>query len=303
MRIRPSWILAATLFAAAGGVAIGTAVGGAEEARPSAARAATAPPPPPRVGLASGPARLALPSGWQPLGRHATLPGLEAATEVQAPHSTVALDIRAPEHPSLLPRKVAALFDGQVPAPELTRLPARSAWGYELPAPEPDERVAALTLPTTDGVVTIACAAPAAEIDLAVDDCATAMAALRLEGAAALPPSPRTAVRIALPAVVERLNAERRPARKRLAATSSPLRRRSAALDLAYAYRRAAARLRPLAAGGAVRLVATLAALDAKHVTLARASAQRRARAARRAGARIARGERRLGRQLARMDA
>ena len=73
--------------------------------------------PEPRIGLASGVARLPLPAGWKPLGRRSSLPGLEEATAVRGAHSEVALDIRAPEDPSLLPASVEAAVGGRAAGP------------------------------------------------------------------------------------------------------------------------------------------------------------------------------------------
>lgn len=296
--MRARWLAGATALAAVAGVAIGATVVG-DDGGTATSRAATAPPSaPPRIGLEHGPARIVLPAGWRPLRRHASLPGLEAATAVQAPRSTVALDLRPPETPSLLPAKVAARFDGQVPAPVAARMAGRTAWRYELPARARGDRVAALVLPTTDGVITVACAAAAGAFAAARRECAEAMAALRLEGAAALPPAPYAAARIALPAVMARLNADRRAGRRALARTRSPARRQAAALGVARAYRRAAATLRPLAGGRAVPLVGSLRALDGAYLALARASASQNAPAARRAGVRIRGNERLLARRL-----
>jgi hypothetical protein len=297
---RVGWLAGATALAAMAGVAIGATVVG-DDGGTATSRAAAAPSPtpaPPRVGLQHGPARIALPSGWRPLGRHASLPGLEAATEVQAPHSTVALDLRRPETPSLLPAKVAAAFGERVPAPTTVRPAGRAAWRYELPQPAPGERVAALVLPTTKGVITIACVTGADAFADARRECGEAMTALGLEGAAALPPTPHAAARIALPSVMARLNADRRAGRKALARTRSPTRRQRSAIGIARAYRRAATTLRPLAAGRAVPLVGSLRALDGAYLALARASLRRNAPAARRAGARIRANERLLARRL-----
>ena len=98
MRSGFPWLVLSTVFAAATGVALGSALAGGDAPR-HADRAAVAPTPTPepapRVGLARGPVRLPLPAGWEPLRRHSALPGFKAATAVQAAHSTVALDLRA----------------------------------------------------------------------------------------------------------------------------------------------------------------------------------------------------------------
>jgi len=282
----------ATAAAALAGAAIGIALAPREE------RAA---PRTPRVGLSSGVARLPLPAGWSPLGRRSTLPGLEAATAVRSVHGEAALDIRAPEDPSLLPASVARALGADLAAPKPRRLAAGTAWEYALGEPRPGIRAVALALPTTGGVVTIACAAPPARIERAAAECEQAAGGLRLDGASALVPAPETAAAIVLPGAIARLNRVRTGARDRLAATRSPLTRSAAAARLASAYAAMAERLRPLAAGDALALTATVDALAREHRALASASRRRAARRAARAGAAIARGEARLAAQLARL--
>lgn len=294
----------ATALAAAAGVLVGGTLVHADQpaAAASAAVATPTPAPAPRVGLARGPVKLPLPTGWTPLRRHSDLPGFAAATAVRAAASMVALDLRAPEDASLLPRRVARRVDGGDPEPEAQRLGTRKVWGYELPGAAPGHRAISLSLPTTRGVVTIACDVPAGELEVGLRECTEAMTAVELDGAAALPAAPEAAVRIVLPVTVARLNAERRAWRRKLARTRSPALRRVAALRVARAYARAAGRLRPLAAGRARGVVATLETLTRKYRNLGAASARRRPRLARRSGARIIRGERRLGRRIVRVD-
>jgi hypothetical protein len=282
----------ATLLAGAAGAGVGTLA----DDRP----AHRLDPGPPRVGLASGVARLPLPVGWEPLNRRSSLPGLREATAVRGAHSAVALDIRPPEDPSLLPADVRVASAGNLPAPRLQRLDSRSVWRYEIPAAR---TLVAMTLPTTGGVVTIACQADARVIAAASDDCEGAMGALRIDGAAELMPAPETAARIVLPAIIGKLNRQRRSGRRALRATRSPQRRGEAAQHLALAYRNAAVRLRPLAAGEVRRLIVALGDLARDHRELAAASRRRDVHMARRAGAAIERRERRLAPLLAAVSA
>jgi hypothetical protein len=281
-------VAAATIVATAAGVTLGTALAPGTADRANDDRT-------PRVGLMSGVARLPLPAGWEPLGRRSSLPGLRDATAVRGVHGDVALDIRPPENPSLLPASVVRAAAGVVPAPRLLRLAGRGVWGYELPAHAPGKRLVALTLPTTDGVVTIACRALADARYSATAECARAMAALDVEGAAVLPPAPETAAGIVLPDAIEALNRQRRKWRMTLAAARSPAGREKAARRLADAYAAAAAPLRPLASGAARRLPTALAGVSRTYHALATASARRDAPAARRAAAAIEAGDRRLG--------
>ena len=283
----------ATLVAAAAGAVAGIVLAPDNHERQARPAAPTGP----QIGLASGVARIPLPAGWEPLFRHSTLPGLQEATAVRGIRSAVALDIRAPEHASLLPADLVAAVGGSVPAPRRVRVARRSVWRYEIP--QPRTPLIALALPTTGGVVTIACLADSAEAGGAAQECEAAMRGLQLKGAAAVSPAQATAARIALPATIARLNRKRADGRRELAASRSPQSRSEAARLVAAAYDAAAARLRPLAAGDARRLTASLAALARRHDALAAASARRNARAARRANAAIKRGERRLAPLLA----
>jgi hypothetical protein len=284
----PLLLSAVTVAAAAAGVGLGAALAG-DAPEP-------APPLSPRMGLASGPARLPLPPGWTALGRRASLPGFEAATAVRAPHGPVAVDIRPPQDASLLPAAVAA---GRPAPPTVRMIGGRAVWRYELPGPDPATSVAALVLPTTGGVVTIACAAGVVELSAAAAECERAMASLRLEGAVALDAGPATAAAIALRDVIPALNRRRSAERRRLAAARSPAARSAAAARLADRHAAAAARLRPLAAGAGKRIAATLAGLAREYRALAVASRRRDPRAARAAGAAIGRHEQRLARALA----
>jgi hypothetical protein len=295
-RGHPLLVLTSAL-AAAVGVALGIvlAPGGSAE---SGSRAAAVEP---RIGLASGVARLPLPARWRPLRRRSTLPGFEEATAVRAVHSEAAVDIRPPEHPSLLPAGAATAVASGLPEPRLRRLDDRLAWRYDLGELRPGTRVVAFALPTTGGVVTIACASPAPALDSAAAECEQAVRAVQLDGASALAPEPETAAAIVLPDTIAELNRHRRSERRRLAATRSPRRRSAAALRLARGYAAAAAQLRPLAAGDGLRLTETLRTLAGEHRALATASRRRDAVAARRAGAAIERDERRVAGLLAAM--
>jgi hypothetical protein len=182
-----------------------------------------------QIGLTSGVATIPLPADWQPLGRRSSLPGLEEATAVRAVHSEIALDIRAPEDESLLPAGVEDAVAGDLPEPRARRLDSRTAWRYDLPPASPGTRVVALALPTTGGIVTIACAASPEAIGRAGAECERAAQSVQLDGASALAPTPETAAAIALPDAAARLNRRRTVERRRLAATRSPRRRRAAA--------------------------------------------------------------------------
>jgi len=292
LRSTPVRVAVAAMLAAVSGACVGTALShdtpaGADGPRPA------------RVGLASGVARLPLPAGWVPLHRHSSLPGLRDATAVLGAHSIVALDIRSPDDPSLLPADVRAAAGGTLPAPRLQRVGGRSTWRYELPEARLRAGVVAMTLPTTGGVVTVACDASASSITAANEDCTEAIGALRLVGATELPPAPEAAAQILLPGIVAGLNRRRRSGRRALRSTRSPRLRSEAALRLAAAYRRAAERLRPVAAGEARSLVGAFAELGGDHLDLAESIPRRDAVATHRAATAIERGEQGLQQLLA----
>lgn len=279
-------VVAVTVAAALAGVATGLLLTGGDDAPPAAPAPAK-----PRIGLASGAARLPLPADWTPLRRRSTLPGLEAATAVKTPTGEAALDLRAAEDASLLPAGVEpALFAGAEPR----RLGGRAVWRYALDRPRPGTGAVALVLPTTAGVVTIACSAPDTQLDRATTACEAAMGGLRLDGARAVRPGPATAATLALGPVLERLNTVRRLQRRRLAASRSPAVRANASRRIAGAYVAAAERLRPLAGGRALRLVARLGAVGRSHRALGAAERARKRRAAARAGIAIGTGEARV---------
>ena len=283
-------VIAATIAAAAAGAGIGTILVPGEPAAP-----------PPRTAdvtfLSGGVATMALPDGWKEL-RGSRIPGLERAASARALYSDVAIDSRMPDHSSLLPAPMLRRL-GTPPKPTLLRSGDRYAWAYELPGPSARTRISALVLPTTGGVVTVACMAEETLAPYAAIDCEDALAGLELTGVAPVRPAPGVAVRIGAAPTIERLDDARSAARRALAATQSPRRRAAAAQRIAAAYARAARSLEPLADRATRPLTRVLGALARDHRLLAVASGGRHARAARRAGRAIDRHERRLSSLLA----
>ena len=110
---------------------------------------------------------------------------------MQAAHSTVALDLRAPEHASPLPLAAARRFPRARPAPEPRRVGTRRVWGYELPGKVDGTRAVSLSLPTTRGVVTIACETDEAELRLGLRECTDAMSAVGSTAPTRSGPRPR----------------------------------------------------------------------------------------------------------------
>jgi hypothetical protein len=245
--------------------------------------------------LRAGVASLPLAAGWEP-ARRSTIPGLEHAASARTIFGELSLDVRTPDHPSLLP---AALLDGvglATARPAPASAGSRRAWAYDLPGSR--SRIVALVLPTTEGVVTIACAGDESFAAELAFECEDALAALRLDGAALLRPTAETAARTVVGPAISVLDEVRSTARRELASTRSPAARARAARRIAAAYEAAHRRLDPLARGDATPLPRELAALARAHRALAAASAKRDARAAARAGRAIERRERLLASRL-----
>jgi hypothetical protein len=282
----PWLLLLATVAAAAAGWAIATALYPRESAAPAR----------PTAILRAGVARLALPPEWEPLRRPA-IPGLRHAPSARGAHSDIAMDVRTPDDPSLLPGPML-LAVGEPPQPQLHRSGGRVAWSYDLRGLRGRRRITALAMPTTAGVVTVACVADETLAPYVSFECEEALAALELRGAAPLRPAPETAAQIVAGPTIARLNDVRSAARRGLSSTRSPVRRARAVRRIAAAYAAAGRRLEPLARGAAAPLPRTLAALARAHRSLAAASAKRDALSAARAGRAIDRRERRLASQL-----
>ena len=223
-------------------------------------------------------------------------PARTAAFALQPEGSARAIVTLAPStHASLIPDGLRARLTSAPPSPAPSRHLGHAAWTYrELPTR--DGRLLDVTLvPTTLGVLAIACSAMPEDLAAAAD-CATAMSALDLGGALPLRPRASLALRSALPPVVAKLNARR--VRLRAALRRAETRRGQArvAVRLATTHERAGASLAARAPGA---LPARLGRVGAAYRRLARAARRGRPRAFRRARRTVVTAERRLGHALA----
>ena len=282
----PALLLVATVAAAAEGWA--TAVALVPREPP--------PPAPPDLVLRVGFARLTLPAGWERLRRPA-IPSLRRAASARGAYSDLVLDVRSPEDASLIPRPLLGPI-GAPPRPSLYSSGGRVAWSYKLSGPRARTRTTAFAMPTTRGVVTVACVADESFAMYTDPECEDALAGLELSGAAPLRPAPETAARMVAGPTIARLDHVRAAARRALATTRSPALRARAARRIAAAYAAAGRRLRPLARGAAAPLPRALAALARDHRSLAAAIAGRDAGSAAGAGHAIERRERQLAARL-----
>lgn len=279
-------LLAAALNAGAG-IALGIALTPDDDAPQAPAPAAGKP-----TTLAAGDLRFTLPQGWRPLATAPAVPGFGAGTlAARGPRTDVAVTVLPPEGPSLLPLALVDDAGGIVPHPDTVRVAGRQALRY---AGLANGDMDVYAMPTTSGVVSIACIAKTSTALL--HGCDAALDGVDPGRAAPIPADDRAAFAIGLPAVVAGLNRARANGRSALARRRTARGRARVSNRLAGAYRDAGRRLAPFAGENAdtTAIVGLLARLGAEHRALAVASFRRLPGAARRAGARIRASETRL---------
>jgi hypothetical protein len=235
-------VLAGTLAAVAG-VGLGRVAAPEESQQPSPSA------------VSVGPARVLVPSGWDPAPMGSTdVPGLDAerafAFETTPGLSEwgVILFSRTTE-PSLIPAELRKELQGPLPAPARTRLAGSPAWKYRgLATGRPDVRADVTVLPTTAGVLAVICTSG---LTLSGNDlCAGDVESVTVRGARVLLPSPSLPLQQALPAVLDDLDRARLEDRAKLSAARTPEGQALAAGRLA-ADHRASARAIRAAAGSA----------------------------------------------------
>ena len=230
-----------------------------------AARRVTAPddePKPATVRIVQvGDARLAVPADWAPARSGST--GLDAPRMVVLDPSPglkarVVAVFGPADDASLVPAALRAQLRSPPARPRTTSLGGRPAWAYPaLATRDSGVELNVTVLPTTAGVLTLACTSPADEFT--ASDCGAEVRAVSVRGGATLRPSPVIALAARLPAVLAELDRERAEGRAALARARTPERQAVLAQDLARQHlvaasslpgrrtRRAAARRRPRA--------------------------------------------------------
>jgi serine/threonine protein kinase len=219
---------------------------------------------------------LSFPPSWQRVGSDFTVPGLTFSQPLALSTSSSGQRLLAGEvgtsGPSLLP----ATFKGTLTHPEPVRLGAYEAYRntgisvHGLASP-----LTLYTVPTTGGVVMIACLGSTAAAS--GSQCAQIAATLKLNGTTAfgLAPSPRYAN--SLGSTFGTLNSAVNKGTARLRAASSATAQAAAAAQLAAAYTTASRALAKLSVSPAVQsinanLAASLAALSRDYAALAAAA-------------------------------
>ncbi|HYI18965.1 MAG TPA: hypothetical protein VD836_09660 [Solirubrobacteraceae bacterium] len=284
--LRTAGIALATVAAAAVGVRLGDEI------------ATPAPQSPPAV-IDAGVARLPIPDGWSPGAPRFGIAGVRAAAGLWGVSADAVVAIRRPEDPSLLPAQLLRRA-GAAPRPRPLVGGDVEGWRYEFAPRGGAGGLSVVVLPATSGVVTLGCVSATWSTASPGDDCVELAQEIELTRGTWLKPGPDTALRMALPQTLERLNANRRAGRRALAAAGSARARARATRSVGGAYAAAHDTLRPLAGPGrAATLASLLGRLAVDHRRLATAHVDRRPRLAVRAGAGIQRREARLERLIA----
>jgi hypothetical protein len=178
--------------------------------------------------------------------------------------------------PSLLPAAFTTALNGTLPHPEPVKLGAYEAYRYSgLSVHGLASPLTLYTVPTTGGVVTIACLGSAAAAS--GSQCAQIAATLKLNGTTAFGLAPSQQYASALGSTFGTLNSAVNTGTARLRKASSASAQATAAAQLASAYTTASRALAKLSVSPAVKsinanLAASLAALGRDYAALAAAA-------------------------------
>jgi hypothetical protein len=228
-----------------------------------------------------GPLELAFPPGWQRLQTPAQIPGLRFANPlVLAPPAPPAARLDAgtvaATGPTLLPAAFLVLLPTPPPSGTPVRIGSLEALRYS--GLQPRGLAGPLTVyvvPTTQGVLTLACA-PGTPVFAAA--CDRVVATAKLVGASAYPLGPSPAFAGQLKAALARLAAARRTGEAHLSGAATAAAQAAADRELAAAYTRAAREVaavaaNPLVAAAAGQIAAALTAIARAYQSSASAAA------------------------------
>jgi hypothetical protein len=216
---------------------------------------------------ALGPVQLAVPPEWRRLpARAAGIAGIEKlptqvfdrASGLSARTVVAVAPLESTASPSLIPEPLQAAAARPPGRPRAVRLDGRPAWTYvAAPVRRGDEMMEVTVLPTTAGVVAIACIAPTLALSAAAD-CASELE-LTFRRARAIRPAPDLGFRFRIGTIARRLDRERVEQRATLARVRTPRAQARAAHRLAVQHAGAARALAPFARSDTtVRVVASL---------------------------------------------
>ena len=166
---------------------------------------------PASVVVEAGPARLAMPADWQPVAPAERSPGLDSEQLAVLSRSSdlstmVLVAFGAPDGRSLIPRALGELAHTPRSEPRVTSLGGRPAWAYRgVHARRWNLVMDVAVLPTTAGMLAVACASPAPSRDDG-PGCAAAVKSVTVRGVAALDSSRTVALAAQLPAMLTQLD-------------------------------------------------------------------------------------------------
>jgi hypothetical protein len=292
-----AYLLAFAVLGVAVAVAIGWLAGSAVDPEETTTQAPTEP-------ALVGPATVEPGEGWRRVAGAGEATGLDtAATAVFAldPGSSgrAVVTLGETDHPSLIPAGLRSQLSGAPGDPAPALLLGRPAWLYvERPA-DGGRSMDITVLPTTAGVLAVACTATKADFQSA-SGCASDIRALELRGAQPRRPTADLPLRSRLPAAIAELDRRRVPLRETLQAATTRADQARTAERLAGAYGAAASSLAPYVPPGAdATVVAALQRVQRAYERLGRAAAEGRRAGYARGRSEVASAERELRRQLA----
>ena len=294
--VRVAWLIVlAVLATGALTAAVGWWAGGAirtEEAAPVAA--------PPAV-AAVGPMRVEGGPRWTLTRDAPEAEGLDAARTavfaVDPVSSTRAIFTLAPAgDATLLPAGLRATLAGTPPAPTRAELLGRPAWSYAGLETRSGRTMDVTLLPTTSGVLAVACTRAPDEL-AGAPGCDGGAPVIDLGGAQPVAPAADLALRQKLPAAIERLDGRRTTLRRSLRAAETRRGQARFARRLARVYARTGARLAPVAPRGS-RVLGAMHRADVAYRRVARAALRNRRGGFARARARVGAAEAALQKRL-----
>ena len=269
LRLTAAAIIAVALVAVGAAIAVGRLMGTAAAPVPAVEAA--------QRSVRAGAAELSVPRRWAPATlRSAAIPGLApalTATLASSPGlgARVVVTLAPGADPSLVPAALRASLAGRLPAPRATNIAGRPAWLYAGLALPDRRQMDVSVVPTSAGVLAVACVAPSFAWSAAFG-CADEVRALRLPGASFFAPARNLSFRLHLPAVAAALDRARVAGRQALRAARTRPGQARAARRLARAHTGAAAAVRPLAGPDGAALVSALAASASAYSRLATAA-------------------------------
>ena len=206
-----------------------------------------APPPPPRA-ESGGRLGVTVPGLWRRLAEAPAVPGLRLADAIALgpPGSTGAALVAGTAEPSgslLLPATLLRRLADRPQNDDTVALGTFQAYRYANLTPRGfDGRLNIYAVPTTAGVASVACVAPAS-VDGFLDECERVASTLELSEGEPVPLGPDRRYAARLDRAIARLNRIRGAGRSRLQGARTPAGQARTATALAAAYRRAATSL------------------------------------------------------------